>query len=94
MVAKPDGQPPLDDPPDRLLDGLPRRLVDDTKDLLDLHPGCVGKRPAGESLGDGIEVIHASLGIGSDDAIADGGQGDLEPITSVEDGVVCMSIGF
>ena len=88
MVPEPDGQPSLDDLPDRLLDRLPRRLVDDAKDLLDLHPGRVGERPAGEHLGDGIEVIHATVPVGGDDAVADGRERDLEPITPVEDGVI------
>ena len=92
MVPEPDGQPPLDDLPDRLLDGLPRRLVDDAKDLLDLHPGRVGERPAGERLGDGIEVVHAAVGVGGDDAVADGREGDLEPVPPVEDRVPYRSI--
>ena len=93
VVPEPDGQPSLDDLPDRLLDGLPRRLVDDAKDLLDLHPGRVGERPAGERLGDGIEVVHAAVSVGGDDAVADGGEGDLEPITPVEDRIVAPSRG-
>ena len=60
MVPEPDGQPSLDDFPDRLFDRLPRRLSDDAKDLLDLLPGHVGKRPSGQLLGDGIEIVHAT----------------------------------
>ena len=93
MVAEPDGQPSLDDDPDRLFDGLPRRLVDDAKDLLDLLPGRLGERPSSQRLGDGIKVVHAAVGIGGDDAIADGREGDLEPVPPVEDRVVRLS-GF
>ncbi len=46
VVAEPDGQPPLDDLPDRLLDRLPRRLAEDAEDLLDLLTGRVGNRRA------------------------------------------------
>ena len=48
MVPEPDGLPPLDDLPDGLLDGPPRRLVDDAEDPLDLDPGRLGEGPAGE----------------------------------------------
>ncbi len=91
MVAEPDGQPSLDDDPDRLFDRLSRRLVDDVKDLLDLLPDRVGERPTGQLLGDGIEVVDATVGIGGDDAIADGSKGDLEPVPPVEDRVVDLS---
>ena len=57
VVPQPDGQPPLDDLPDRLLDGLPGRLVDDAEDPLDFDPCRLGERPAGELLGDRIEVV-------------------------------------
>ena len=60
MVPEPDGQPSLDDFPDRLFDRLPRRLRDDAKDLLDLLSGHLGKRPSGQLLGDGIEIVHAT----------------------------------
>ena len=91
MVAEADGQPSLDDDPDRLFDGRPRRLVDDAKDLLDLSPGCLGERPSGQRLGDGIEVVDAAVGVGGDDAIADGSEGDLEPVPPVEDRVEVLS---
>ena len=58
-------------------------LVDDAEDLLDLLPGRVGERPAGERLGDGIEVVDAAVRVGGDDAVADGREGDLEPVTLV-----------
>ena len=71
--------------------GRPRRLVDDVKDLLDILSGGVGERPSGQRLGDRIEVIDAAVGIGGDDAIADGGEGDLEPVPPLEDRVVYLS---
>jgi hypothetical protein len=91
VIPEPDGQPTLDDLPDRLFDRRSRRLVDDAKDLLDRFPGRVGARPSGQRLGDGIEVVHAALRIGADDAIADGGEGDLEPVTLVGDRIVSPS---
>ena len=93
MVAESDGKPSLDDDPDRLFDRLSGRLVDDVKDLLDLLSGRLGERPAGERLGDGIEVVDAAVGVGGDDAIADGSEGDLEPVPPVEDRVIRLSGG-
>ena len=93
MVPEPDGQPSFDDFPDWLLDRLTGRLVDDAKDLLDLHSGRVGERPTRELFGDGIKVIHATVSVGCDDAIADGGEGNLQPVPSLESRAVRLSGG-
>ena len=87
ILGEPDGHPSLDDLPDRLLDRLPCRLMNDAKDLLDLLSGRVGERPSGQLLGDGIEIVHATLWVSGDHAVADAGEGNLEPLVPVNNRV-------
>ena len=37
-------------------------------------------RNAGEALGDGVEVVHPPLGVGTHDAVTDGGERHLGPL--------------
>ena len=73
----------LDHPPlgEAALDGVGERLagplVDDVEDAGHrLAAGLVGA-PAGQPLGDRVEVVDEAGGVGADDAVADRGEGHL-----------------
>ena len=91
MFAELAGQPSLDDLPDRLLERLTRRLMDDVKDPLDLFSDRVGERPSGQLLGDGIEIVHATPRVSGNHAVADAREGNLEPLMPGDTRVPCQS---
>ena len=62
---------------DRVLDRLAARLVDQVDDLADRTARGLGRIPAGELLGDGVQVLDTPFGVGGDDGVADRLQRDL-----------------
>ena len=79
MVGHAADEARLDDLPDRLLDGLAGLLVDDAEDVFQGLPVGLAGDPAGERLGHGVHVGDAALGVGRQDRVADGREGDLIP---------------
>ena len=55
--------------------------MDDVKDTLDLFSDRVGKRPSGQLLGGGIEIVYATPRVSGNHAVADAREGNLEPLT-------------
>ena len=79
MVGQAADEARLDDLPDRLLDDLAGLLVDDAEDVFQRLPVGLGGDPSGERLGHGVHVGDAALGVGRQDRVADGREGDLIP---------------
>ena len=78
-LARPRYEARLDDLPHRLLDGLAGLLVDDAEDVFQRLAVGLSGDPAGERLGHGVHVGDAALGVGRQDRVADGREGDLIP---------------
>src|SRR5690606_7531664 len=69
---------------DRVLDGLARLLVEAAEDLVDLPAHGIVELPAGQLLGDGVQVLHTALGVRRHDAIAYRLQRDLRALLLAE----------
>ena len=70
---------------DRAVERLAGRFVQHLEHLGDRLPGGFAGVPAGELLGDGIEVVDAAVGIRRDDRVADRLQRDLRLLLLLEE---------
>jgi hypothetical protein len=71
VVGEADGRALAQRSQRRIVDGLARVLVDDAEDLAQGAAGCSVARPAGESLGDGVQRHDAGGGVGHDHPVPD-----------------------
>ncbi len=69
---------------DRVLDRQARRLTDQVEYVADRTAGRFGRVPAGELLGDRVQVLDAPFGIGGDDRVADRLERDLRLLLFLE----------
>ena len=62
---------------DRVLEWQAARLADQVDHLADRTARGLGRIPAGELLGDGVQVLDTPFGVGGDDGVADRLERDL-----------------
>jgi hypothetical protein len=76
-LGQPEVDPFLETAMDQGVHGLAARLVGQAEDLGQRPGQGLGLAPAGELLSHRVHVLDVPIGVGGEDAVADGGQGDL-----------------
>ena len=78
VVGQGHGLPGFEHTRHRVGHGGARECVDDAKHRRQRLAQGLGAGPAGQALGDGVHARHAARGVGGDDGVADGLQGDAQ----------------
>ena len=83
-MTRPSAQAALDGVGQRLAG----RLVDDVEDPGHRLAAGLGDGPAGQPLGDRVQVVDDARGVGADDAVADRGEGHLRELLLLGEGLL------